>query len=136
MTRRGIAIIFRLALLVVACSVFIPQTEAQSLGSAGTVTGIVTDPNSAVVPNATVKLENPVTGYTRTVNTDKDGAFRFDNVPPNNYQLSVSASGFAADRETVVVRTSVPISLKIPLAVSTATETVTVTTNEIGRAHV
>src|SRR2546421_3204073 len=128
MTRRGIAIIFRLALLVVACSVFIPQTEAQSLGSAGTVTGIVTDPNSAVVPNATVKLENPVTGYTRTVNTSQDGAFRFNDVPPQNYQLTVAANGFGTAQQVVNVRTSVPIELKIGLSIGSLNESeVTVT---------
>src|SRR5437016_805588 len=103
-------------------------SRAQGLSS-GTITGVVVDPNNAVVPSATVTIENAVTGYKRSVNTGTDGAFRFENVPPNNYQLSVSASGFAAERESVVVRTSVPISLKIPLAVSTATETVTITTN-------
>ena len=121
-------IAFAFLILVSAFLTATIPTRAQSL-SAGTVGGVVVDPNGAVVPNASVTIANSVTGYTRVVNTDKDGAFRFDNVPPNNYQLSVSASGFAADRETVVVRTSVPISLKIPLAVSTATETVTVTTN-------
>jgi hypothetical protein len=102
--------------------------RAQAL-SAGTVSGVVVDQNGAVVPNASVTIANSVTGYARVVNTDKDGAFRFDNVPLNNYQLSVSATGFAADRESLVVRTSVPISLKIPLAISSATETVTVTSN-------
>src|SRR5205807_9897005 len=121
-------IAFAFVILVSAFLTAAIATRAQSL-NAGTVGGVVVDPNGAVVPNASVTIANSVTGYTRVVNTDKDGAFRFDNVHPNNYQLSVSASGFAADRETVVVRTSVPISLKIPLAVSTATETVTVTTN-------
>ena len=100
----------------------------QSL-TAGTVSGTVTDPNNAVVPNATVTIENAVTGYKRTVNTGTDGAFRFDNVPLNNYVYSASASGFSAARGGINVRTSVPITLTIPLAVSTATETVTVTTN-------
>src|SRR5213078_4379632 len=61
--------------------------------------------------------------------TGTDGAFRFENVPFNNYVYSVSASGFSAVRGSINIRTSVPITLSIPLAVSTATETVTVTTN-------
>src|SRR5260370_13606947 len=100
----------------------------QSL-TAGTVSGTVTDPNNAVVPNATVTIENAVTGYKRSVNTGSDGAFRFDNVPLNNYVYSASGSGFSAVRGSLNIRTSVPITLTIPLAVSTATETVTVTTN-------
>jgi hypothetical protein len=134
MTRRGIATRFSLALLVTACSFFSPQIGAQSLGSAGTITGVVTDPNNAVVSNATVKIENPVTGYTRTANTDAEGAFRFNNVPPQNYQVTVAANGFAATQQVVSVRTSVPIELKFGLNVSSINEsavTVTDTLNVI-----
>jgi len=99
---------------------------AQAL-SAGTVAGVVLDPNNAVVPSADVTIANPVTGYTRSAVTNSDGTFRFDNVPPNNYQLSVSASGFGPVNQSVAVRTSVPINLKLNLTVGEASETVTVT---------
>jgi hypothetical protein len=99
---------------------------AQAL-SAGTVAGVVLDPNNAVVPSANVTIANPVTGYTRSAVTNSDGTFRFDNVPPNNYQLSVSASGFGPANQSVNVRTSVPINLKLNLTVGEASETVTVT---------
>src|SRR5438128_828227 len=102
--------------------------KAQGLSS-GTITGVVVDPNNAVVPNATVTIENAVTGYKRSVNTGTDGAFRFDNVPLNNYVYSASAPGFSAVRGGINVRTSVPITLTIPLEVSTSTETVTITSN-------
>jgi outer membrane receptor for ferrienterochelin and colicin len=115
------------AVLLLAVALAAPQAFAQSLGSAGTVTGVVTDPNGAVVPGASVKIENPVTGYNRTANTDKDGAFRFGDVPPNTYQLTVAASGFSPSQERVEVRTSVPISLKVALNVAGAETEVTVT---------
>jgi hypothetical protein len=108
-----------------------PSAPAQSLGSAGTVSGVVTDPNGAVVPNATVTISNPVTGYTRTVNADADGSFRFNDVPPNNYHINVSAAGFDAAHQDLTVRQSVPISLKIPLAVGGTSETVTVTSGNV-----
>jgi hypothetical protein len=98
---------------------------AQAL-SAGTVAGVVFDPNNAAVPNANVTIANSITGYTRTVTSNADGTFRFDNVPPNNYQLSVAASGFETATQNLSVRTSVPISLKIALSVGGASETVTV----------
>src|SRR5437870_342776 len=97
--------------------------------NAGTVSGVVVDPNGAVVPNASVTISNPITGYKRTTNTDPDGSFRFADVPPNNYQVTASGTGFAPATQTLTVRTSVPISLKISLAISSATETVTVTSN-------
>jgi len=99
--------------------------SAQSL-TAGTVTGTVVDPNSAIVPNATVTLSNAVTGYKRTVTTGADGGFQFNDVPPNNYSLSVSATGFEPATQTLQVRTSVPISVKVPLAIGGTTATVTV----------
>ena len=126
MNHRNIsAIAFVLIAALTICS-FTTNSKAQAL-SAGTVTGVVVDPNGAVVANATVTIINPITGYKRTVNTDANGSFHFNDVPPNNYQLTVSATGFSAEPQSLAVRTSVPISLKIPVEVSSATETVTVT---------
>ena len=104
--------------------------SAQGLNS-GTVTGVVVDPNNAVVPNARVTIANSLTAYTRVVNTDSDGSFRFNDVPPNNYEISVSASGFSSARQAVSVRTSVPISVRIPLTIGDATAVVNVTGNAI-----
>ncbi len=126
---RVCSIVFMLFAIIAVFGVGSPLANAQALGSAGTVTGIVADPNGAVVPNATVTIANPVTGYKRTANTEADGSFHFTDVPPNNYQLTVSAVGFSPESQNLTVRTSVPISLKIPLTISNATETVTVTTS-------
>src|SRR5882757_4587525 len=127
--QRSIAqISFVFLILCSAISVASVFVDAQAL-NAGTVTGVVTDPNGAVVPNATVTIANSITGYTRTVNTNADGAFRFNDVPPNNYQLKASAPGFTSEQQSLTVRTSVPISIKIPLSVSTASETVTITSS-------
>src|SRR5205807_10616240 len=62
-------------------------------------------------------------------NTGTDGAFRFDNVPPNPYELSVSAPGFTPISQRLEIRSSVPISVKIPLAVGSATANVTISSN-------
>lgn len=99
----------------------------QSLGSAGTVGGVVTDPNNAVVPNATVTIENAITGYKRTVSTGTDGSFKFTDVPPNSYALTVSASGFSPVKQALNVRSSVPMALTIPLPVGAEAASVTVT---------
>ncbi len=116
-----------LAVLAVAIT-FTSSAGAQSL-SAGTFTGTVIDPNKAVVANASITLENAVTGYSRTTNTGADGAFRFDNIPFNNYVYKISATGFNDVRGAVNVRSSVPIAITIPLTVGTATASVTVTSN-------
>src|SRR5882762_7506779 len=126
MTQKSFVHTFQLVCLLALISVLSSAAFAQAL-SAGTVAGTVLDPNNAAVPNASVTIANSVTGYTRTVTSNAEGAFRFDNVPPNNYQLTTSASGFETATQNLSVRTSVPISLKIPLSIGGASETVTVT---------
>jgi len=51
-----------MVLLGAFVTVFPIGVEAQSM-SAGTVSGTVTDPNGAVVPNANVTIANSITGY-------------------------------------------------------------------------
>jgi hypothetical protein len=129
MVRKSIlAIAFSLLISLLTFAAAPVLTNAQAL-NAGAVSGTVTDPNGAVVPNASVTISNSITGYKRTVSTDPDGSFRFSDVPPNNYQITASGTGFASATQTLTVRTAVPISLKIALAISSASETVTVTSN-------
>ena len=56
-------------------------TFAQSGGSSGSVSGTVQDSTGAVVPNATVEIRNPVSGYDRSTSTDASGKFSFPNIP-------------------------------------------------------
>jgi outer membrane receptor protein involved in Fe transport len=124
--RNVFSITFALFVLVSIFLTASANTRGQGL-SAGTVGGVVVDPDGAVVPNATVSISNSITGYKRTVNTDADGSFRFSDVPPNNYQLTASGAGFAPATQNLAVRTSVPINLKMALAIGNTSETVTVT---------
>ena len=104
---------------------FSPALSAQSL-RAGTVGGSITDPSGAIVTQATIELRNPITGYLQTSHADSSGSFRFGNVPLNPYHLKITAGGFAAAEQDINVRTSVPISLTIALALAGATTTVNV----------
>ena len=101
------------------------SAPAQS-GNAGAVRGTVTDPSSAVIPNATVQLTDKVSGFDRTTTTDATGQFIFSNVPFNPYQIDVSAKGFASLSQDVEIRSSVGISVKLVLQIAGASQTVTV----------
>src|ERR1043165_6178568 len=67
-----------------------PSAFPQNLSS-GTIRGTVLDPSGAAVKGATVQIQNPVTGYGRTVQADDQGNFEFANVPFNPYHLSVTS---------------------------------------------
>src|SRR5262245_26105057 len=99
---------------------------AQSSATAGTITGKITDPTGALVPDVQVKIENPVTGYSQATKTDSSGQFQFKNVPCNPYHLSVTASGFAPQAQDIAVRSSVPVVANSQLQLAGAQQTVTV----------
>jgi hypothetical protein len=103
-----------------------PLVSAQSTSSGGTVRGSVLDPSGAVIKGAAVEIQNPVSQYNQTTQTNDQGNFEFDNVPFNNYHVTASAQGFQAIREDLNIRSSVPAELKMTLKVGTATESVTV----------
>ena len=100
-------------------------TYAQSANS-GTISGTITDPSGAVVPGATVTIENPVSQYSRTAITDRSGQYRFPNLPFNPYHLTVTKAGFASAVQDVDVRSVVAIHASIALQVGSASSTVTV----------
>ena len=113
-------------LLISILNVFCALAQAQALGSAGTVSGTVTDPNGAVVSGAAVSIKNAGTGFARTTTTDSEGNYSFQNVPPNNYQITISAGGFDNQAQNIVVRGSVPMQVSISLVVSGTSANVTV----------
>jgi len=116
----------RAALMLVSLSLAL-NVHAQSGGSSGSITGTVLDPTGAVVPNATVEINNPVSHYDRSTKTDASGNFSLTNIPFNPYHMTVSAGGFAKTAQDVDVRSAVGVNLKVNLQVSSSTTTVTVT---------
>ncbi|MEO6589825.1 MAG: TonB-dependent receptor, partial [Pyrinomonadaceae bacterium] len=86
--------------------------------AAGTISGTISDPNGAVIPNARVTAKNAVTGFQRTAVTDEEGVFVLSNIPPNNYQITVAADGFQNAAQNIVVRNAVPMQVPISLAIS------------------
>ena len=97
----------------------------QSVAS-GTVTGTVLDPDKMVVPQASIALRDPATGYSRTITTNNVGTFRFNNVPQSMYEIRITAPGFAPIRDPVEVQNSVPINLSFTLKMAEVTTNVEV----------
>src|SRR5262249_549641 len=59
--------------------------------SRGTVTGIVTDQQGAVISGANLELINKGTNQTRTTSSNDSGIYRFDAVDLGVYDLKVTA---------------------------------------------
>lgn len=71
----------------------------------GNITGTVTDPNGAVVPNASVTATSTGTtaGFNQTVTADSNGYFQFPQVPVGTYNVTATGTGFQTARQQVNV---------------------------------
>lgn len=86
--------------------------------SRGVVSGIVKDPNGAVVPGAEITLTNIETTVKRTVVTNDEGFYRFDAVDLGNYSVRIAASSFGtAIRTNVIVNANQTSSVDVDLVV-------------------
>jgi outer membrane receptor protein involved in Fe transport len=114
---------FAIAMFAVVSLFFVTATMAQS-STTGSVEGIVTDPNGAVVPNAALTLSGPNSIRDLTTTSGADGSYRFSQVPPGRYTLSTAeANGFKAyKQEQIEVNLSkaTTVNPSLQLAGSTA----------------
>lgn len=78
-------------LLTAAMAAFACSAWAQT----GGITGVITDPSQAPVPNAAVTLKAPSTGFTRTIQTNDAGLYTFTYLEPGVYNVTASAPGLA-----------------------------------------
>lgn len=109
-------------LVFLSSSTFL-KLYAQS--NSGSINGVVADPSGAVIPGASVTIQNPVSAYSRTTTTDATGHFRFTNLPFNPYHLTVTREGFGAFAEDVNVDSVLPVTSNVQLKVGGTVNTVT-----------
>lgn len=94
----------------------------------GTITGAITDPAGAVVPNAPVEVKNSETGVLYQAASSTTGNYTLAQVPAGNYELAVTVPGFKKYvHKNIVVEVAQTVRVDIPLEVGAATESVTVT---------
>jgi len=78
---------FALIALAIAPMAFAQETTAG-------IQGTVTDSSGGVLPKANVEVTSPALIGIKTADTDQAGFFRFVNLPPGTYTLTVKATGF------------------------------------------
>jgi len=101
---------------------------AQSSATDAALDGFVKDPSGAFVPAAKVISLNVATGQVRETVSDRDGYYRFPLLQVGEYQLLVSASGFAEYQHTGIrLSVGTPARVDVSLTLGGTSETVTVT---------
>jgi hypothetical protein len=67
--------------------------------SFGRISGSVTDPSGASVPNATIKITNMDTQASRVMLTDANGFYAVTNLPIGNYRVEANKEGFKSQSQ-------------------------------------
>ena len=101
--------------------------EAFAQSSFGQISGIVTDPTGAAVPEATVTITSANTQAKRTVQTDSEGDFIATNLPIGDYSIAVAKTGFrTAQQSGVTITADAKITSNFTLPLGQATEVIEV----------
>jgi hypothetical protein len=97
--------------------------------SLGTIAGVVTDPQGAVIQNATVTAVSNATGEKHSTTTNSLGAYRIESVGSGAYTITVKAAKFSDLKIAgAVVTASVTTTVNATLKVGVAETVVTVET--------
>ncbi len=105
--------------------VWVAAFSSSHSATAQTLAGVnvtVQDPSGAVVRGARVVVKSGATGYHRQVDTGDAGVGQVLNIPPGDYELRVSAEGFAAIARPLHLDVGQTAVLTVSLAVATSTE--------------
>jgi Carboxypeptidase regulatory-like domain len=117
-----------LKMLPVYAIVLISSNLAMAqIGGAGSIQGIISDSSGAVIPGASVVATNVATGVKISRQTTAAGLYVLSPLPPGEYSVSVSATGFQSlVQGKVIVDALSTVGLNLALQVGATTETINV----------
>jgi hypothetical protein len=120
----------RLVLAMLVALVIPVVGSAQTQITTGVIQGTVADSSGASIPGVTIEARNIDTNQVRTQVTEGDGRFIFLQLPPGNYRLTITLTGFATVvQENVQLTVGQSITIPVVMKPSGVAETVTVTTS-------
>src|SRR5487761_421548 len=96
---------FGLLMLAVVLLASLTAVRVYPQVAGATLSGTVTDPSGAVIPNTKISIKNTSTGVTRDVTADRAGFYGAPNLLTGPYRVTVSASGFSTQVQSGVALT-------------------------------
>jgi outer membrane receptor protein involved in Fe transport len=117
----------RLAVACVCALLLSVPARAQETVNSASVSGRVTDPQSAVVPGALVVAKQTETNVQAEAVTDREGRFRFPYLKVGPYEITVHLQGFATATRVLTVTVGSAFDLPIQLSLEGINSIITVT---------
>ena len=88
--------------------------------------GVVRDPSGAVVPNATIELNNAAAGQKLNASSKASGDYQLQQIPPATYDITVSAPGFGSQTKRAELLVNQPATVDFTLSLQSSSEVVNV----------
>jgi outer membrane receptor protein involved in Fe transport len=92
----------------------------------GSVGGLIHDPQHRPVQSAQVKLSAENSNFSKVMESDEQGEFRFDAIPVGRYLVTVTVAGFAIEEQKLELTSARDAKLHFSLRLARAAETVEV----------
>jgi hypothetical protein len=93
----------------------------------GSIQGTVTDPNGAVVPNASIAITNKATGQSGKISSGASGSYASGALIPGEYEVRIEAKGFQTQVLNISVQVGNTSTGNAKLTLGQSTEVVEVT---------
>jgi outer membrane receptor protein involved in Fe transport len=112
------------ACLLLVC--LLAATSHAQQSATATLSGVITDPNGAVIAGAQITATQKATGVQRETTTNDEGRYVLTNLPPGQYEVQVKATGFATkvSQSPVVLQVGQSVTLDAALEIGPKTATV------------
>lgn len=108
------------AVAIIALVLAVPEVARTQ--TTATLAGTITSASGQAVPNAKISAKDVATGQSASVQGDAAGAYKFSDLAPGDYEVSVSADSFSTTTQKVTLAAGASQTLNVALSTGLSLE--------------